>query len=94
LAISEILNQIPTHTLVDIFNAGWEGYSDVLISVDSMSNKDYFSLFMNFRESLTLAMLRSGLNTLCWQNEERVDQVGQLECDVIRQINFFETIWA
>jgi hypothetical protein len=30
-----------------------------------MSNKDYFSIFMDFRESLTLAMLQSGLNILC-----------------------------
>jgi hypothetical protein len=29
-----------------------------------MSNKDYFSLFMDFRESLTLAMQQSELNTL------------------------------
>jgi hypothetical protein len=29
-----------------------------------MSNQDYFSLFMDFRESLTLVMLQSGLNTL------------------------------
>jgi hypothetical protein len=43
---------------------GRESYSDVLISVDIMSNKDDFSLFMDFRESLTLAMLQSGLNTL------------------------------
>jgi hypothetical protein len=43
---------------------GREGYSDVLISMESMSNKDYFSRFMDFRESPTLAMLRSGLNTL------------------------------
>jgi hypothetical protein len=49
---------------------------------------------MDFRESLTLAMLQSRLNTLYWQNEERVNQVGQLECDVIRQINFFKTSWV
>jgi hypothetical protein len=29
-----------------------------------MSNKDLFSLFLDFHESLTLAMLQSGLNTL------------------------------
>jgi hypothetical protein len=29
-----------------------------------MSNKDYFSLFMDFRETPTLAMLQSVLNTL------------------------------
>jgi hypothetical protein len=43
---------------------GWEGYSDVLISMESMLNKDYSFLFMDFSESLTLAMLQSGLNTM------------------------------
>jgi hypothetical protein len=43
---------------------GWEDYSDVLISMESMSNKDSFSLFMACCESLTLSMVQSGLNTL------------------------------
>jgi hypothetical protein len=34
--------------------------------VESLSNKDYF-LFMDFRESLTLVILQSGLNTLYLQ---------------------------
>jgi hypothetical protein len=46
---------------------GWEGHSNVLISVESVPNKYYFSRFMDFRESLTLATLQSGLNTLHWQ---------------------------
>jgi hypothetical protein len=32
--------------------------------MESMSNKDYFSLFMDFGEWFTLVMLQSGLNTL------------------------------
>jgi hypothetical protein len=32
--------------------------------VDSMPNKDYFSRFIDFRESLTLTMLQSRLDTL------------------------------
>jgi hypothetical protein len=63
-AISEILNQIPTDILVDVLTTGWEGDSDVLIYVESMSHKDYFSVFPDFRESLTLVMRQSGLNTL------------------------------
>jgi hypothetical protein len=35
-----------------------------LIWTESMSNKDYFSLFMDFRESLTRALRYSGLNTM------------------------------
>jgi hypothetical protein len=34
-----------------------------------MSNKDHFSSFIDFRESLTLAMLQSGLSTLYGQME-------------------------
>jgi hypothetical protein len=44
-----------------------------------MMNKDYFSLFMDFRESLTLALLQSGLNTryqrrkkMLWPTEQRL----------------------
>jgi hypothetical protein len=41
-----------------------------------MSNEGYFSLFMDFRESLTLAMLQSGLNTLYAGSERNgVDRV-------------------
>jgi hypothetical protein len=29
-----------------------------------MSNKDYFSLFLDFRKSFALAMFESGVNTL------------------------------
>jgi hypothetical protein len=43
---------------------GWESYSDGLISVERMPNNDCFSLFMYFRESLTLVMLQSGLNIM------------------------------
>jgi hypothetical protein len=57
----------PIHWLT-FLTTGWEGYSDLLISVESMSNQDYFSLFMDFRESVTLVMLQSGLNTLCAPN--------------------------
>jgi hypothetical protein len=35
--------------------------------MESMLNKDYFSRFMYFRESLSLAMRQSGLNTLYGQ---------------------------
>jgi hypothetical protein len=59
-----MLNQIPTNTLVDAFNEWMKSYSNVLMWVESMSNKDYFSLLMDFRESLTLVILQSGLNTL------------------------------
>jgi hypothetical protein len=64
-AISEISNQIPTDTPVDILITELEGSSDVFISVESMSNTDYFSLFIDFHESLTLVMLQSWLNNLC-----------------------------
>jgi hypothetical protein len=47
-----------------ILTTGWEGYSDVLILMETILNKYYFSLLLDFRESLTLAMLQSGLNTL------------------------------
>jgi hypothetical protein len=53
----------PIHRLMVLTNE-WEGYISVLISVESTSNKDYLCRFMDFRESLTLAMLQSGLNTL------------------------------
>jgi hypothetical protein len=53
---------LPIHCLM-LLTTGWEGYSDVLMSVEGMLNKDYFSWFTNFRESLTLAMLQSELNT-------------------------------
>jgi hypothetical protein len=57
------INFRPIHWLM-LLTTGWEGYSGVLISVESVSTKDYFSRCMDFRESLTLAMLQSGLNTL------------------------------
>jgi hypothetical protein len=57
------LNEIPIHWLM-FLTTGWERYSGILISLESILYKDQFSRFMDFRESLTLAMLQSGLNTL------------------------------
>jgi hypothetical protein len=63
-AISEFLNQIPTDTLVDVFN-DWTKRSQQCIDI-SGEYVEYrlYSLFMDFHESLTLAMLQSGLNAL------------------------------
>jgi hypothetical protein len=76
--ISEIVNQIPTDTLVNVLTTGREGYSDALTSLESMSNKGSFSLFMDFRESPTLAILQSGLNTLYMMPNE---ECGRLCCE-------------